>query len=115
MQVAVDGDAVVLLKQLGDQHLDVVHSGEGLLHCVLVLTVQVCSRQIASFVRVCLFLKFEKNIIKMEPCVAHNNTVRINHGHNLEDVVLPQRLRNVRLSCDKVVFGTTRCSWGLTF
>ena len=80
VEVAVDGDAVVVLQQLGDQHLDVVHGGVGFLHRVFILPVEVSSRQVT-------------------PRIAHNDPIRVYHGDNLEYVMFSQSYGDVCVAC----------------
>ena len=71
MEIAVDGDAMVVLQEFGNQSLHVIYCGKGLLDGVLVLPVEVGSCQVTSG-------------------VANNNSVRVDHRDDLEYVTLPQ-------------------------
>ena len=73
MEVAVDGDAVVVLQQSSDQGLDMIDRGVGLLDSVLVLSVEISSGQVT-------------------PGVAYNDAVRVEHRDYLEDEQLPESL-----------------------
>ncbi len=81
VEVAVE-DNVGLLHEPPDEALDVEDGREGLLDDGLVLTVEVTSGQGA-------------------PGVAHHHTVRVQHGHHLEEEQVGeifQRARVARLS-----------------
>ncbi len=85
MEVAVDGDAVVVLQQSSDQGLDVINRGVRLLDSVLVLSVKISSGQVT-------------------PGVAHNDSVRVEHRDNLEDVMFPQSYSYLGVSCKILIF-----------
>ena len=48
MEIAVDRDAVIILQQLRNQHLDVVDRRKGFFDSVFILSVEVRARQVTS-------------------------------------------------------------------
>ena len=73
MEITVKHHSHVVLSQLVDHLLDVIHRGESLLDGVFVLSVEIAAGQVT-------------------PGVANNHSVRVEHRNYLEDEQPPESL-----------------------